>query len=66
MWYIYCIFFSHTHTHTHTHIYTQNTTQLYKRKIVPFAETWMDLGALQVALVVKNPLANTRNIKDTG
>ena len=37
-----------------------------KNTLVPFAETWMALGALQVALVVRNPPANTGNIRDTG
>ena len=35
---------THTHTHTHTHLYTVKYYSVMKRdKIVPFAETWMDL-----------------------
>ena len=34
---------AHTHTHTHTHIYIMKYYSVIKSKIMPFAETWMDL-----------------------
>ena len=35
-------------------------------KIKAFAATWMDLGASQVLLVVKNPPANAGDVRDSG
>ena len=35
-------------------------------KIIAFTATWMNLGASQVVLVVKNPTANAGDVKDLG
>ena len=34
--------YTHTHTHTHTHK-MEYYSAIKRNKIVPFAETWMDL-----------------------
>ena len=44
----------------------QYYSTIKKNKVVPFAETWMALGASQVALVVMKPPANSGDVRDTG
>ena len=72
---------THTHrlTHTRTHIcahthpphtHPTHTLEYYsaikKNEIMPFAETWVDLGYFPGGSVVKNPLAETGDAGDEG
>ena len=65
---------THTHTyttsHTHAHTHPTHTLEYYsaikKNEIMPFAETWVDLGYFPGGSVVKNPLAETGDAGDEG